>query len=969
MLKPLVTILTFIFTLTNILGQVSLDLDYQKNFATMVLSPEEYDSWIENDGFSKGQLTGMTQRIYNRFNDDFDFIFFISNEKNVPASINYYGMFVSASNTIGGIGLSTFDNTSAYGSSGKLQGIMHLPYRSGLRSGPALHEFMHNWANFALQTGIYDAGTGQPNNNYSGHWGFTGGSTPGQLGGFDQSTLLTNINGDPNRYSVKTFGMNANGGNSRPFNKLELYLMGMIPASEVPEFDLFRNITSVTIVDDRYEFVAGTRETYTSERLVSELGPRNPDHTNSQKDFKVLFVSLSKAPLTESEWDEIKSNINWFSSNTNDSHSLYNFYEATEGKGTINISNLASSLKPESNTITVLSPDNGHTLKVGEATTIRWQTSIAGNIKIELIQDGKFSHTISSGTAASASSFSWTPDISLLGENYRIKITSIAEPQVNDFSDNAFIIDRQYFRLSGTVTDENNAPVANTMLLLGDPLIRDQIQEEGLSYSPIDNNRKEQSFRPGTNSIGRVDLHVYRSDVNSGNIIVEIADNTGKILGRDTIRNNEISGNYAVASAAFIPSVTVVADSTYLLKVSSDGEGFFWGVSNTNPYERGQSNLGSSLDYMFITYTGNGAELKTDANGHYQITLGAGYSGQIRLQNFNTLYETSSPIPIVNISENMPEQNFTLRGPVVVSGYVLSAASTPLGSATVSWGEPVTTDQSQTTYLLGYDISYNTLAQTFTPTASSLSQVQLLLTKSPTASQPATVTIKQGETIIGMQNLTEGSFSKFTNWVSAPFIPALTLTPGMEYTIEVSAPSGNTYYWYGDIDQYENGTASGISRQNFDFCFKTDYGTGGSFYTDTSGFYQFRYPSGWSGEIKAEKTGYMFYNKLFSALTSSLGNQNFIEDVVSSIYDIRSSIADINVYPNPATENVSFELLPDEHIQNIEVISEDGLFTETYSGSLENLRQHITISALHRGWYILKITTSKRTYTTKLNKL
>ena len=65
---------------------------------------------------------------------------------------------------------------------------------------------------------------------YWGHWGFTGGSTKGQLGGFEQSTL---VELEDSSYSVAPFGPFANGGNGVPYNELELYLMGMAPLSSV----------------------------------------------------------------------------------------------------------------------------------------------------------------------------------------------------------------------------------------------------------------------------------------------------------------------------------------------------------------------------------------------------------------------------------------------------------------------------------------------------------------------------------------------------------------------------------------------------------------------------------------------------------------------------------------------------------------------------------------------------------------
>ena len=141
------------------------------------------------------------------------------------------GCFIGVSNTIEGTGQSIYDYSSDYGSEGKLKAVMQLTGLSYLQSGPSLHELMHNWGNFGFETHSVD----QPGENitsypYWGHWGFTGGSTKGQLGGFEQSTL---VELEDSSYSVAPFGPFANGGNGVPYNELELYLMGMAPLSSV----------------------------------------------------------------------------------------------------------------------------------------------------------------------------------------------------------------------------------------------------------------------------------------------------------------------------------------------------------------------------------------------------------------------------------------------------------------------------------------------------------------------------------------------------------------------------------------------------------------------------------------------------------------------------------------------------------------------------------------------------------------
>ena len=215
----------------------------------------------------------------------------------------------------------------------QLTGLEYLKY------GPALHELAHQWANYALPTHSVDnLGSNLTSYLYWGHWGFTGGSTRGQLGGFKQSSLIEN--GD-NSYTVDSFGPFANGGNGVPFNEMELYLMGMLPISSVTPFDMFTDITSLAIDTLTFDwtFTAATRTTYTPESLEDLLGERVPSEGNSQKDFKLLVIVITDAPLSDDEWNKVDATAEWFSKKGDDGTSLYNFWEATNGEGSITIEN------------------------------------------------------------------------------------------------------------------------------------------------------------------------------------------------------------------------------------------------------------------------------------------------------------------------------------------------------------------------------------------------------------------------------------------------------------------------------------------------------------------------------------------------------------------------------------------------------------------------------------------------------
>ena len=115
--------------------------------------------------------------------------------------------------------------------------------------------------------------------------------------------------------------------------------MGMLPISSVTAFDMFTDITSLTIENATYEFSASARTTYDTEALIDLLGERSPSFEDSQKDFTTLVVVITENPLTNDEWDRVDATAEWFSKREDDGTGLYNFWEATNGIGSITIEN------------------------------------------------------------------------------------------------------------------------------------------------------------------------------------------------------------------------------------------------------------------------------------------------------------------------------------------------------------------------------------------------------------------------------------------------------------------------------------------------------------------------------------------------------------------------------------------------------------------------------------------------------
>ena len=313
------------------------ELHSNNRVSSLLMSESEYNNWVNNDGFSDSNIRlPLVQDVYKKFSDTYDFIFFVLNEPSIPSSLYYYGRLIGVSNNVEGIGKSIYDYSSDYGSSGKLKAVMQLTGLEYIKYGPALHEIAHQWANFALPTHSVDApGSNLTSYPYGSHLGFTGGSTKGQLGGFEQSTLVENGN---NSYTVDEFGPFANGGNGIPYNELELYLMGMIPVSSVSNFDMFTDITSLAINTSTFDFTA-SKTTYTPESLIDLLGDREPSVDNSQKDFKLLVVVITDEPLSDDEWSKVDATAEWFSKKEEDGTRLYNLWEAPHGVAAITIEN------------------------------------------------------------------------------------------------------------------------------------------------------------------------------------------------------------------------------------------------------------------------------------------------------------------------------------------------------------------------------------------------------------------------------------------------------------------------------------------------------------------------------------------------------------------------------------------------------------------------------------------------------
>ena len=292
-------------------------------------------------------LSDYAERFYDHFNDEFDFLIFVPNltPGQHESGVNIYASYSGVRNDVKGIGRSTTINNDSWGSAGKLQGVIdfgsyaiYSDRRSILFEGPTLHELMHQWANFIVPS------------SYGSHWGFS--SANGNAGGFDIANLVDHGDG---RYTAGSFSGSGFADNIMPYSPIELYLAGFIPPGEVPDLwvaedgEWLRDEEGRIIHADNGHpmFTASQVRTYTIEDIVAEHGPRVPDYSKAQREFRAAVILLvdKKHPATREALETLSGDVSWFSHAGGDTLYHFNFYEATGGRGTIIMDGLSEFLK------------------------------------------------------------------------------------------------------------------------------------------------------------------------------------------------------------------------------------------------------------------------------------------------------------------------------------------------------------------------------------------------------------------------------------------------------------------------------------------------------------------------------------------------------------------------------------------------------------------------------------------------
>lgn len=257
-----------------------------------------------------------TQLFLKYYLDEYDFLFFVTDHAvaSATAAAAFCPVYRPAQAATGD--KVSYDYRQQHGSARAL-GVIGV---DGSGEPPLEHEIAHYWAAHLDKSFGFgkDAAT-----DYGSHWGIT--SVHGQLGGFDAASLAcANPAGavppdcvaEPNghyRYTVAGFYPYVN--RTVNYAPLELYLMGLLPAAEVPA--TFLRIDGVDFSASSYDAatskstIEGTGTTSIQFADILKFHGEVPLKAANQRAFTSAFVVVSSSPASDaamtniSKWQEV----------------------------------------------------------------------------------------------------------------------------------------------------------------------------------------------------------------------------------------------------------------------------------------------------------------------------------------------------------------------------------------------------------------------------------------------------------------------------------------------------------------------------------------------------------------------------------------------------------------------------------------------------------------------------------------
>jgi uncharacterized protein (TIGR03437 family) len=225
-----------------------------------------------------------TKKFYQTFGDDYD----VLNIAWVSPSFVQNRDHGIIKNTVRGIGVDLADNSSFYGSSGKLTGVSRFPSQAffdGAETGMH-HEFGHQFINH-LNFGLFASGVP--------HWPFSTMASgvmgfsilPSREGGGFACLLV------PEAAGIRMVPNNL----APVFSNMDMYLLGLLPASAVGDNYVLGDQSNFPTCNN--VLYPGTTTKVTVQDVINGAGTRVPDVTTSQKQFRLTTILLTRDKLLD----------------------------------------------------------------------------------------------------------------------------------------------------------------------------------------------------------------------------------------------------------------------------------------------------------------------------------------------------------------------------------------------------------------------------------------------------------------------------------------------------------------------------------------------------------------------------------------------------------------------------------------------------------------------------------------------
>ncbi|HEU4852763.1 MAG TPA: choice-of-anchor X domain-containing protein [Telluria sp.] len=226
------------------------------------------------------------RRFYATHGDDYDFLHVV-----MVSGRRSNRSHVRVRNAVEGIGQGLFDQSAAAGSKGRLLGVSLYPMSTGFDPAEKAfaHETAHQWIQYL---------PGVPFAQASPHW--PAGSVAANVMGF---SMAGGVGGDhPFLYEPSGTGYVLKPAaplQGATFNLMELYLMGLASASEVPDFVLLKDQSRQVGVGTQLS--ASDVQPMRIADVIAAAGPRKPDASAAQRHFRIATIVVSERALDARE--------------------------------------------------------------------------------------------------------------------------------------------------------------------------------------------------------------------------------------------------------------------------------------------------------------------------------------------------------------------------------------------------------------------------------------------------------------------------------------------------------------------------------------------------------------------------------------------------------------------------------------------------------------------------------------------